>query len=139
MRGDELAWCAGFVLFCFDEADDPDIWDAGIGVNGGKDSDYWKLRKVSTMKKCLNDRGLGIGRNVVPAANDIIFFGDHRRNAARGSHVGIVEHVELDEGKWIIHTIEGNLSNKVKRARHVHGTSRIIGFARVIPTPALFV
>jgi len=132
MRGDSLAWCAGFLLWCFESSDDIAIWDAGVGDDLGRDSDYWKLRKVSTMKAYLDDRGLGIGRNVVPHRNDLVFFGDRgASDAGDGSHVGIVEAVLPPGSGWSITTIEGNLGNKVSRLNHSVPNERIIGFARV--------
>ena len=136
MRGDNLAWCAGFALWCFESSDNIAIWDAGLGPDEGADSDYWKLRKVSTMKAYLDDRGLGLGGNIVPHRNDLVFFGDRgASDAGDGSHVGIVEAVNPptggDQEGWSITTIEGNLGNKVSRLTHQIPNSRIIGFARV--------
>lgn len=131
MRGDELAWCAGFVLWCFDESDDPDIWDAGLGPDQGKESDYWKLRKVSTMKAYLDERGLGLGWGVRPQRNDIVFFGSRQgSDAGEGNHVGLVANVCLrEDGTTKLTTIEGNYGNKV--AWVVRDTSDVVGYARI--------
>ena len=130
MRGDELAWCAGFVLYCFDESDDPDLWDVGLGPNEGKDSDYWKLRNVATMESYMKDRGVWLGWNVPPQRNDIIFFANRgRSDPGSGRHVGIVEGLDGST----VRTIEGNVGNKVARLRHERSDDRITGFARIAP------
>jgi len=47
---------------------------------------------------------------------------------SKGRHMGIVEKVN----KTHIHTIEGNIGNKVARRKYPIGHARITGFARVI-------
>ena len=147
MRGDKLAWCMGLQLYCFDEADDPDVWDAGLGADEGRNSDYWKLRKCSTSFGYLYERGFTLGRNVLPAPNDLIFFFGRGGSDAGGTggidHVGIVNWVGARFGDELIHgmqphsiqTVEGNLSNTVKEAEHLWPNPRIAGFARLCPTP----
>lgn len=119
MRGDELAWCAGFVLWCYDESDDPDIPEAP--------SDYWKLRNVDTMEKDLKRRGLWIGPSVIPAPNDLIFYRNRgSSDSGSGRHVGIVERVS----GGIAYTIEGNLGDEVRRSSEELDSDRITGYGR---------
>lgn len=130
MRGDKLAWCAGFLLYCFDEASTIDIWDAGLDGEEGKDSDYWKLRKVETMELYLKERGVWFGWNLEPMPGDIVFFADRGGSdpSKSGRHTGIVEAFD----GTTISTIEGNLGNAVKRAQHDWDSPRITGFARIV-------
>lgn len=132
MRGDELAWCAGFVMWCFDQGDGPSIYR--------RDAEFWPYRKVSTMCRGLKDRGLFLGPRVLPQRNDIVFFGNRMNSdSGPGTHVAIVEDVEPDPGRftdrlgYVIRTIGGNESDKVKRSLHAWPDDRIVGFARMVP------
>ena len=122
MRGDNLAWCAGFVLYCNDVSDDPDV--------ARNTKEYYEMRNVNNFESVMKDRGVFIGRNVTPQRNDFIFFGTRMGSdvSKSGRHMGIVEDV-LD---GYIHTIEGNTSNMVARRKYKIGHAKITGFARVI-------
>lgn len=136
MRGDQLAWCAGFVLWCHDVA--------GHEVPGN----YWRLRSVAAFEAEMSERGLWLGPSVVPMSGDIVFFGDRARSdAGVGRHCGLVEFVAVRSrfesdplhpqgGRVIltgteIHTIEGNSGNAVTRQLYLHDDKRITGYARV--------
>ncbi len=124
MRGDELAWCAGFVLFCFDEAGGKTV------THPDKPNEWWRLRSVTNMENSLMARGLWLPAYEIPKRNDIIFFGGKAgSDSARlsGRHCGIVESFEGDT----IHTIEGNMGNKVKRVKRRRSDPTISGFGRV--------
>lgn len=129
MKGEQLPWCAGFLLYCFDVADeDLAVWDSGKGAGIGPKSDYWKLRSVQGMEDYMKDRGCWFGWNITPQPNDIVFFATRgRSDPGRGRHVGIVE--EIKGGN--LYTIEGNTGNAVKRQPHKLNSSRITGYARV--------
>ena len=128
-RGDALPWCASFLLYCFDFADeDLAIWDTGKGPGIGPKSDFWKLRSVEAMEEYMKERGCWFGWNITPRRNDVIFFATRgRSDAGAGRHVGIVEQVK---GAWV-YTIEGNVGNKVSRQKHKLSSNRITGYARV--------
>lgn len=123
MRGDKLAWCAGFCLYCNDESADPDV---------ARDThEYYDMRLVQNFEDVMKKRGVWMGRNIQPRRNDFIFFGDRMASDPskfRGRHMGMVEKVE----NGMIHTIEGNTSNKVARRKYAVGHAKITGFARVI-------
>lgn len=133
MRGDKLAWCAGFVLWCYDTSDDPDIWDDFNDATKNDERRYWGLRAVKNMVKWAHEMKVFIEPNVVPAPNDVILYGSRAgSDAGPGKHTGIVHYVD---GNWV-HTVEGNLSDRVKQRKVKHGRSDIIGyarFARVVP------
>ena len=123
MRGDELAWCAGFVLFCNEESDDQDVTPT--------DWAYYAQRSVKTMMKHFQDNGAFISAKMhgfTPMRNDIIFFGHTASDVGVvGSHVGLVEFVK--DG-WV-HTIEGNTSNMVARRKYKLTDKSVIGYGRV--------
>jgi len=128
MRGDKLAWCAGFVLYCYDVSDDPDIWDDDDDTTKHDDRRFWGLRAVSALEEWAKTMGVWIGPRVIPASNDVIFYGSRKGSDAKkgGMHTGIVEFVD-DNG---IHTVEGNLGDSVKRRTVKPGNPSITGFAR---------
>lgn len=120
MRGDELAWCAGFGLFCNEESDDQDITP--------DDWSYYAQRSVKTMVKHFQKNGGFIAASFEPKRNDFIFFGHTASDVGiQGSHVGIVEFVK--DG-WV-HTIEGNTSNMVARRKYKLTDKTIVGYGRV--------
>ena len=120
MKGNKLAWCAGFQMYCNDESDDPDLAE--------NVRDFWRFTNVEEFENNMKERGLWFGWNILPQRNDLIFFANRgRSDLGRGRHMGIVEFVD---GAWI-HTIEGNLGNQVKRAKHKFVNNRITGYARI--------
>lgn len=149
MRGDRLAWCAGFVLYCFDVSDDPDLWDDDGQEDDADEKLYWHMRAVKIMRTRLDHLGLLIGPGVVPAPNDIAFFNSRGdSDAGSGWHVAIVEEVVIRRhgprpvprfGYTVeIRTVEGNVADSVARRRHYLGDPRLIGFARSCPTPLVY-
>jgi len=123
MRGDELAWCAGFLLFCNEESDDPDITP--------DDWTYYALRSVKTFQAHLEKHGCFLPRDYAsPGRNDFIIFGGTASDVnVKGHHIGIVEKVE--NGR--VHTVEGNTSNKVARRSYDLKDKTILGYGRVKP------
>lgn len=120
MRGDALAWCAGFLLWCNDCSDDAK-WAPDT-------ASYYRLRSVTSWiewakeKLRFHHRGL-----IVPQRGDVVFFGDTDSDVnVHGSHVGIVTRV--DGG--VIHTVEGNSGNKVARRSYPNGHKTIVGYFR---------
>lgn len=127
MRGDKLAWCAGFVLYCYAHSDDDNIEK--------RESEWWKFRKVSTMLDAMRMRGVVLPRGLVPTRNDLIFYGNRAgSDKGRGTHVGIVERVVVEkrDAKFAanVHTIEGNLSDKVCRRVVSLDDKSVVAFAR---------
>ena len=123
MRGNKLAWCAGFVLYCFEVSDDPNIHESV--------RDFWRYTAVWEFEERMKARGLWFGWAIVPQPNDLIFFNNRGKsdhaNSKLDRHMAIVEKVD---GAWV-HTIEGNLGNAVKRSKHKLSSNRITGYARV--------
>jgi CHAP domain len=112
-HGQQLPWCAAFVLWCFEQA--------GAPIHHS-DRDLWLFRSVARMLEALEGRGQCLGARICPDPNDLIF-----RTREGGLHVGIVERT-TSEG--IIYTVEGNLGDAVRRAEYATQDARIIGYAR---------
>lgn len=121
MKGDEIAWCSGFVLFCFEASDDGPLTKSL--------STWYLLRSVSKMIAFAQARGWFFARGTKPPQrNDIVFFGDTASDVGvAGSHVGIVVGVDGDD----VLTVEGNSGNKVARRRYPKNHRTIVGYARV--------
>ena len=121
MRGDELAWCSGFLLWCNDNSDDPKI--------AAVDKDYYRCRSVRQFIDVMREKGrFWPAGSRGPQANDVIFFGHTASDVGVvGSHVGIVEKIEGGR----IHTVEGNTSNKVARRSYPLGDKTILGYASI--------
>jgi hypothetical protein len=95
------------------------------------------------MIQWLEHRGAWVDSTYDPQPGDLIFIDwqklDHRvpddqeitwRMAHDNvDHVGIVE--AYDAENEIIHTIEGNLSGGVNRAKRTFGSGRVIGFGNL--------
>lgn len=125
MRGDELEWCAGFVLFCNANSDDRPL--------ARNNKEHYRLRSVKQFILAMQERGWFLPlpptapKDVGPRTNDVIFFGNAQSDVGvTGHHVGLVEKVE--NGR--VYTIEGNLSNQVMRASYQLDDPRIVGYAR---------
>lgn len=120
MRGDKLAWCAGFVLWCLEQSGDKRI--------APNDKEHYRCRLVRTLILRSKEIGLHRDKGYQPKPGDLIFFGNGAVSdvGRRGNHVGIVE--GFCDVK-VVHTIEGNTSNKVARRSYPHLDGRIIGYA----------
>ena len=70
----------------------------------------------------FQERGQWQDSSYVPVPGDIIFFDWEQDGTA--DHVGIVEYVEGD----VVHTVEGNRGNSVKRCSYRLSNAQIYGF-----------
>jgi hypothetical protein len=121
MRGDKLAWCAGFCLYCNDVSDDENV--------ALTTKDHYTMRSVSGFIAEAKRRKFFVSPTAAPLPNDFIFFGNTDSDVGvRGSHIGIVESVDTAARR--ITTIEGNYGNKVARVAHRLGDRTIVGFGR---------
>lgn len=120
MKGDALAWCAGFALFCNETSDDPNIARTLV--------EHYRMRRVSVFMRVARERRMWVEQGH-PVANDFVFFDLLSDVDIEGSHMGIVEHVDLKTKR--VHTIEGNTSNKVARRDYRLDARAILGYARV--------
>jgi len=119
MRGDALAWCAGFVLWCLAQSDNR--WRHAF------DAKHYTCRRVSGLVSVAGEQGLFRPRKgYLPQPGDIVFFSNATSDVGvQGNHCGIVD--EVAEGR--VRTIEGNTSNKVARRDYAVDDRRILGYA----------
>ena len=69
MRGDQLAWCAGFVLTCL---------QLGYAISDQR-IDYWKNRNVHSFELWCQRNHTWFDSAQTPCAGDVIFFSDRGR------------------------------------------------------------
>lgn len=125
-------WCAAFASWVYASAGLPLSHRHGTGFTGAGRMIQW-----------LEHRGAWVDSTYDPQPGDLIFIDwqklDHRvpddqeitwRMAHDNvDHVGVVE--AYDAENEIIHTIEGNLSGGVNRAKRTFGSGRVIGFGNL--------
>jgi hypothetical protein len=142
-RGECVPWCAAFALYC-----NANSMDAKVVRT---DKEWWALRAVQAFEDEMRNRGWWFSRmaSLKPQANDLIFFGDRGASDASftGRHMGVIERVEthvsslnLPSTAWmVIHTVEGNLGNRVQRVVHdlsnPKTSARITGYAHFPASP----
>jgi len=118
MRGEKLAWCAGFVLTCI---------QLGLELSDG-DVDYWHNRNVGAFEAWTQRQRKWFQAGESPCRGDVVFFGDRGlSDTGPGRHCGFVTGVGLDGD---ILTVEGNVSNGIQSRRYSPTDRRITGYAR---------
>lgn len=119
MRGDALAWCAGFVLWCLAQSDNR--WRHAF------DAQHYKCRRVSGFVGVAGENGIFRPRKAYDAQpGDVIFFTASQSDVGvPGNHCGVVD--EVRDGR--VHTIEGNSGNRVARRDYDVDDKRILGYA----------
>ncbi len=107
----EFGWCGAFIGYSLDKAGIPmDYWRKSMLQTDGhphavREADVLKLLRGYTNM----DR---IGR--VPQPGYLVIYG--KRGGYATIHVGLVtDAIRLGDGRYIIHTVEGNVSSRVKR------------------------
>lgn len=107
MRGDKLPWCAGFLLWCNQQSEDPKLYSTT--------AEYYLMRAVSEFENMMRARQKWVAFNpkVLPQENNIIFFRNRgASDSGPGRHVGII--LTVDSERERITTVEGNLGNAVR-------------------------
>ena len=126
-RGERTAWCASFVLWCFEQAGRP---------IHRSESEWWQMRSVAFLGERLKERGLWLRSSALPQRNDLVFLAHRgRSDAGRGRHVGIVESVPL-AGSGRVTSIDGNWGDAVSRVVRVASDPEITGYGRVFAAGA---
>ncbi len=125
-------WCAMFVSFC--------LYYAGVPK-----TTFPEAANCAAWTEALDEKGLyreAETTDFVPESGDLIFFKNRSSNSRAVDHVGIVESVEWDtdengEAKDVmIHTIEGNSGNCVRRNIYSIDNGTIVGYG-VLPKPGM--
>jgi hypothetical protein len=127
MAGRREPWCAHFVAWCARQAGSP---LPGDHVYPDGSNPIASVEELQRQMK-LADRTGPLA--YVPRPGDLVFFVDRQgSDAANGAgpqrHVGIVEAVSDGDAGILLHTIEGNLANCVRRAVHRYDDPRIAGY-----------
>ncbi len=100
-------WCSEFVSWVY--------WKAGYPFDGGPSGKPWLLSSVKKIKKWFKENSTFILKDNVdwheftPTPGDYVCFGNAEKPR---SHSGIVEYLDSND---TLHTIEGNVSDKVTR------------------------
>ena len=142
--GGRPAWCAEFLTWCVNEADErygTDLMNNVFPWYGlKKEGAPWFIQRgrfISITGSIPNTRekqwliGSDVylkSRGYIPSPGDYIWFYYH--TFKQGSdHVAIVEGVSLDENGTVqIHVIEGNNPDRVQRAVYAHNYKLIYGY-----------
>lgn len=128
------AWCAMFASYCYKEAG---YIDAGIYPATNNAS-------CSAIKSWFEARGgwVPAGSGYVPQTGDAVLM--NTSSSGGISHIGICIYAEMKDGQLLVHTIEGNTSNKdysgggegnsdrlnekTRKETGANGTGRIVGY-----------
>lgn len=104
-------WCAMFVSYCT--------------VNSGIPEDIVpRFASCTAGFRVFTKMGVATREHIEPKEGDIIFF-VWNRGESTPDHVGLVEYVE----NGVVHTIEGNRSDKVEQFEYDLDDWRIYGYA----------
>lgn len=115
-------WCAHFVAWCYR--------NVGLKIPDDKipsESQHNPLASVSHLERIFKEHEWFYRS---PEPGDIVFFQTRgQSDKGPGRHCGIVEMVDNKLG--LVSTIEGNLSNAVRRKTHKLGSPDITGYGRM--------
>lgn len=144
--GDPQAeWCAEFLCWCVDQVDQQHgthllttVYPRYSGSNTGRD---WFIREGRYVARTGSVPGWGSqwyeglderleSGSYIPQPGDWVFYTfDDSGNTA---HVAMVEYCSRDgQGAVTVHTIEGNLPDKVQRSSHALTDWRVMGYGTV--------
>ena len=113
----EVAWCVYFVLWCYEEA-------ARFPTLVGQKAPAWSAwASALAFSEALRARGWDVGRGLRPKRNDIIVI---TRTGGSGRHVGLVHDSSLGH----VHSIDGNVSQRVEARTRAIGDSHILFYLR---------
>lgn len=138
----KAAWCAEFVCWCVDQADQKyglqlleQVYPKYSGQNTGRDW-YIKRGRFINRKGNLRDWGyqwlLSTGEIIkkgdyAPYPGDLVFFS--YSDAGDTAHVALVEYcAKTKDGRTMIHVIEGNNPSSVQRNTYDLANSQVLGF-----------
>lgn len=136
MKGDMLAWCAGFCLFCNEVSDDVCVFDIdGDGLIEPADVRRWyEMRSVTAFMARAKEQGIWLPTLTIEdldalMPNDFIFQGNTASDVGVvGSHMGIL--AEKHPDRFVV--IEGNYANTVATVVHKRDplVKKFVGAAR---------
>ncbi|MEG1967586.1 MAG: CHAP domain-containing protein [Clostridia bacterium] len=136
------AWCAEFVCWCVDQADQlygtdllGTLYPKYSGQNTGRDWFIKRGRFVYRKGFCpgwgyqwlRNSKQLMKKNDYIPRSGDWVFFSYNEKGDTE--HVAMIEYCAVDKsGNVIMHVIEGNNPSKVQRNSYFLNSSQVLGF-----------
>lgn len=119
-RGDEVMWCASFLLWCNAQSKDHRL--------ATTDKEFYQYRSVLALGEAMKARGWWLPPGSLAQRNDIVLYNWAMSDVGKpGRHTDIVDRVE---GKTL-HTVGGNQDNAVTRATRKADSKTITGFVRI--------
>lgn len=130
----DIGWCGAFLGYVFDTCGIPmDEPTKSVPHDGGEP---WSVRAAGVGK--INKGFEKMGRLAVDADNRLltpprpgylVVYGEFQRNKITYGykHIGLVTDVdELGDGRYLLKTVEGNMSNRIKRYCYVYDPAQPI-------------
>lgn len=144
--GDPYAqWCAEFLCWCVDQVDRQhntqllqNVYPLYSGTNTGRD---WFLRAGRYIARTgfvpdwgsqwyTGEEDKMASASYIPQPGDWVFYSFD--SAGNTSHVALVEYcTQASDGTVTVHTIEGNMPDRVQRASHDLTDWRVLGYGTV--------
>ncbi len=114
--GCHFGWCGGFVSYCLDTAGVPmDDYTESVPHEGGVPYAVYAAGVGKLLTGYTKMERIGS----IPCPGYLVIYG--QRNRYNTIHVGMVtEARELEDGTWLVKTVEGNVSSRIKRYCYVY-------------------
>ena len=109
--GCNIGWCGAFVGYCLDNSGIPmDDYQSSVPHEDGRP---YSVRAAGVGKIYTGFQNMN-RLSDVPRPGYLVIYG--KKGGYAYLHVGLVTGVkELEEGKYLVQTVEGNVSNRIKR------------------------
>lgn len=107
----EYGWCAAFECYCLYHVGIPMVeWTQ---CTQHPDGDVWGV-KANGVGKVIQGYDKMDRLTFIPRTGYLVVYG--KKNSGNSMHIGLITDCEeLGDGKYLIKTVEGNMSNTVKR------------------------
>lgn len=112
----EYGWCAAFECYCLYHVGIPMVeWTA---CEPHEEGDAWGV-KANGVGKVIEGYNKMNRLTFIPRTGYLVVYG--QKDSGTCMHVGIITDVqELGDGKYLIKTVEGNMSNRIKRYCYIY-------------------
>ena len=133
--GWDCGWCGAFANYCLDTAGVPleptDTYKKLKPIGSGEPHG---VREAAVQKLDTGYTNMDRVTQTDPRPGYLVIYGyrDHKESSAYPyAHVGLVTDVQdLGEGKFLISTVEGNLSSRIKRFTYVYDSNILANKAK---------
>ncbi|MBR4068922.1 MAG: Ig-like domain-containing protein [Clostridia bacterium] len=120
-RKKEVGWCAVFTIYCANAAGFDPIKEADVDPEGAYTDLFLREGQVGTQYDGFNKLGRFVG---IPKPGYTVTYVDMKK-AYLTTHVGSVVAVEdRGDGIYAVTTVEGNMSNTVKRYTYLYDSNK---------------